>query len=401
MGLPAEQGARAAPDCPNCGGPALREFYRVDDIPVSSNVLMESRAEALAFPRRDLRLGFCARCGFIANTAFDPAAQAISDRYEETQGFSPTFSTYARQLAERIVQRHGLKGKRVLEIGCGKGEFLELLCEAGMAGGVGIDPAWMPGRGRPEFSGRLTYLREHYSRKHAAATGDLVCCRHTLEHVHATREFLAELRAGIGARRDVVVVFELPDVLRVLREGAFWDIYYEHCSYFSPAALEAVFAASGFRVTELWLEYDGQYLLIAAQPAEGPAPPRRPLDGAVSEQAALVTAFERGVAAAIARWRQLLAAPPAGGGCTVIWGAGSKGVAFLTTLGAGSVVEAAVDVNPFKQGRFMPGTGQRVLAPAELAALSPGRVIVMNPVYVPEIGAQLRSLGVAAELLAV
>ncbi len=289
----------------------------------------------------------------------------------------------------------------MLEIGCGKGEFLELLCEAGMAGGTGIDPCWVPGRGRPEFAERLTFLREVYSRRHAALTGDLVCCRHTLEHVPATRDFLTELRAGIGERHNTVVVFELPDAVRVLREGAFWDIYYEHCSYFGPAALKAVFAATGFRVTDLWREYDDQYLLLAARPADGPLPPAPSARRRTAEQAALVQGFQRGAAAAIARWRGLIAQRPPRGGCTVIWGAGSKGVAFLTTLGAGAPVEAAVDVNPFKQGKFMPGTGQQVLAPAALAALQPGRVVVMNPVYVGEIGAQLRALGVQAELLAV
>ncbi len=88
--------------CPNCGGGPLREFYRVDDIPVSSCVLVDSRDEALSFPRRDLRLSSCGACGFITNTAFDAAAQSFSDRYEETQGFSPTFSAFARQLASRL-----------------------------------------------------------------------------------------------------------------------------------------------------------------------------------------------------------------------------------------------------------------------------------------------------------
>jgi hypothetical protein len=231
-------------------------------------------------------------------------------------------------------------------------------------------------------------------------TGDLVVCRHTLEHIARPAEFLRELRAGIGTR-DCVVVFEVPDVVRVLREGAFWDVYYEHCSYFAPAALEAVFGVAGFAVEDLWTEYDGQYLLLAARPAAGPRLPRRPLQAEVAELSGLVQSFRRAAEASIAHWRGIVAREPTGGGATVIWGAGSKGVAFLTTLGVGPAVAAAVDVNPFKQGQFMPGTGQEVLAPEALRALRPGRVIVMNPVYVREISAQLRALGVEAELLSV
>ena len=85
---------------------------------------MRTRDEAVSFPRGSLRLAFCGACGFITNTAFDPAPQDYADSYEETQGFSPTFNDFANDLAKRWVERHDLDGKQVLEIGCGKGEFL-------------------------------------------------------------------------------------------------------------------------------------------------------------------------------------------------------------------------------------------------------------------------------------
>ena len=88
----------------------------------------------------------CKDCGFIYNSAFDASLQNYSEDCEETQGFSPTFSKFHRELAEAVVDRFDLHGKTVLEIGCGKGEFLELLCEIGGNKGIGFDPAFRPDR---------------------------------------------------------------------------------------------------------------------------------------------------------------------------------------------------------------------------------------------------------------
>ena len=99
---------------------------------------------------------------------------------------------------------------------------------------------------------------------------DYVCCRHTLEHIHDVLDFMRLVRTAIGDRPDVPVFFELPDLERVLVERAFWDIYYEHCSYFTLGSLARLFRRTGFEVTELWKAYDGQYLMIEARPVAGP-----------------------------------------------------------------------------------------------------------------------------------
>ena len=76
----------------------------------------------------------------------------------------------------------------------------------------------------------------------------------------------------------------------------------------------------------------------------------------------------------------------------------SKAVAFLTAVG----VEAdVVDINPFRQGAFLPGSGVRVLAPEELRDRRPDLVVAMNPAYLDEIAQALGELGLASELAAV
>src|SRR5512140_3173246 len=110
--------------CPNCSGSRYETFYEVKEVPVFSVRLLETRESALGCPRGELRLAGCRECGFIWNAAFDPPANPYSSGYEATQSYSPTFDAFAGRLARGLLERHDLRGKTVLEIGCGMGEFL-------------------------------------------------------------------------------------------------------------------------------------------------------------------------------------------------------------------------------------------------------------------------------------
>ncbi len=91
----------------------------------------------------------------------------------------------------------------------------------------------------------------------------------------------------------------------------------------------------------------------------------------------------------------------AAGKRTVIWGSGSKGVSFLTTLGLTDEIAGAVDINPHRQGYFMPGTGHQIYGPDDLVEMKPDAVIVMNPIYKDEIAADLEKRGLHPEIFAV
>ena len=377
--------------CPSCGAAGLEPFHEIERVPVHSCRLVGSREEAESFPTGRLRLALCRECGFITNTAFETALQDYSVAYEETQAFSPLFSEFLRELAERWVDRYALRGKRVLEIGSGKGEFLLLLSELGVAECVGIDPGFVPER--VEERPGLRFVRDLYSERYSDLTGDAIVCRHTLEHIHPVGDFMRLIRSTLGGNE--VVLFELPDVLRVLREGAFWDLYYEHASYFSPGSLARLFRATGFEPVALELAYDDQYVLLDARPGrDGGA---LALEEDASDVVEAVESFRRVHEARVGEWRERLAET----GRAVIWGAGSKGVAFLTTLGDAADIEIAVDINPYKQEKYLAGSGVRVVAPGFLREYRPDLVFAMNSIYLDEIGQTLSELDLDARLVTV
>jgi hypothetical protein len=247
----------------------------------------------------------------------------------------------------------------------------------------------------------MRFVTDLYDERYADLPADAVVCRHTLEHIAPVGEFLALIRRALGERDKSVVLFDLPDVVRVLREGAFWDVYYEHCSYFSPGSLARLFRRSGFDVLALERDYDDQYLVIEARPGDGTHAPLA-LEETVEEFHEDVRRFKRAFDATAKRWRATLAEAHAEGRRVAVWGAGSKAVAFLTTLATGGEISYAVDINPFKSGRFLAGTGHRVLAPDLLVAEPPDLVVAMNEIYLGEVRSRLGALGLgAAQVVAV
>ncbi len=332
--------------CPACGAAASRIFHEARSVPANSCLLLSTAAAARRCPRGDLRLAFCRGCGFVWNAAFDAARTRYTGRYEETQGFSPVFRAFHQDLARRLIARRGLRRRRILEIGCGKGDFLALLCELGDNTGVGYDPAYAPSRGS-DAGGRAVYVRAFLTPETPPPPADLVVCKMTLEHVPDVAAFVGMARAALGDRRDAAAFFMVPDAARILRDCAWEDVYHEHCSYFAAGPLTRLFRAAGFRVLRVGAEFDGQYLTIEAAPAARLRRPASPED--LPELTRAVASFPKRLAASRGRWRRRLAALSRAGRRVVLWGGGSKAVAFLALVDRPGAVAAAVDVNPARR----------------------------------------------------
>ncbi len=387
--------------CPNCMTARMRVFFEALNVPANSCILLASYAAALACPRGDIRLGYCERCGFIGNTAMDTRLTEYSQRYEETQGFSPTFNRFHQQLADELIVRHALQHKTILEIGCGKGEFLMLLCAGGGNKGIGFDPAYIPARNAAHGSANVSFVQDFYSVEYASHNADFICCKMTLEHIATTAHFMADIRQAIADDLDTEVFFMLPEALRILQDCAFEDVYYEHCSYFTPHSLRYLFTEAGFDVVTTSNVYDGQYLCIHARPRAAAQAPSTPCDNhALDQLSRLVADFPGKFADKRNHWQRLVDQHRQQGNKLVLWGSGSKAVSFLTTLEVGEAVEYVVDVNPNRHGCFMPGSGQKIIAPEALVAYQPDVVLVMNAIYRAEIALALDAMGVQPRILA-
>ncbi len=338
-----------------------------------------------------MELAICERCAMVVNAAFDEDLVAYGGGYENALQFSAVFREFAEAVADRLVERYALRGERVVEVGCGDGYFLDLLCAAGGNRGLGYDPSAEPAARETAGGGGYEIVQQPYGPGTASGEAHLVCARHVLEHIPSPRRFVGSIRAASGG---AVLYLEVPDAEYMLREHAFWDVIYEHCCYFSEGPMRALLEAESYEVAASEHGFGGQYLGVEARPAPVERP-HRPVGGA--ELLDLAAGFEAARVAELERWNELLAGLE---GRVAIWGAGSKGVTLAAQLDGGAErIAVAVDVNPRKRGLYLPLSAIEVLAPEDLSA-DPDHVLVTNRNYLAEIETGLRQRDIEARIWA-
>lgn len=385
--------------CPSCGQAEVALFYQVAKVPTNSVLLLTSKKRAENFPAGSIDLSYCHACDHIFNASFDPQKTEYSGRYESTQGFSGTFNRFHERLARDLIDQFALNGKNIIEIGCGNGEFLKLLCEIGHNQGIGFDPAYQPGRVpiRPET--QINFVADFYSETYRDQPVDFLVCKMTLEHIYETGRFVKMIRQALDHNPNATLFLQVPNGRYVLQETAFWDVYYEHCSYFTAESLTRLLEQERFQVTSCWTDYNNQYLMTAATPADNHSRPRPSKKRGLLHAA--VDAFAEQALDAIDGWRQFIQSERQLGNKIVLWGGGSKAVAFLTTLKITDGIDCVVDINPHKAHTFLPGIGHEIVPPTDLVDRRPDTVVVMNPIYIPEITAALDEVGLTPEVLGV
>ena len=192
--------------------PELREIYRAEQLPVLQNKVFESAEAARACARGDVVLVQSNETGLIFNRAFRPELVAYDADYQNEQGLSAAFARHLDAVLA-VMQRH-FAGASLIEVGCGKGLFLERLLAQGFDV-TGLDPTYEGSNPR--------VLRRFFTPELQLRAEGLVL-RHVLEHVADPVAFLAMLREANGGRGRIYI--EVPCLDWIATHHAWFDIFY-------------------------------------------------------------------------------------------------------------------------------------------------------------------------------
>lgn len=381
--------------CPACGSGETTAFFEAPSVPVFCNVLWETAEDARGAARGTIRLHACGNCRLVFNAVFDPDLLAYSPRYENSLHSSARFQEFAESLGRNLVDRFGLHDEVILEVGCGRAEFLALLCRLGGNRGVGFDQSYDPSEPLPDAgTGSLQITQAPFPASTEGLTPALTLSRHVLEHIQEPLPFAEAMVAVAGRRHGGGVYVEVPNVLYTLRDLGIWDVIYEHCNYFSAEALSLLLGAAGARVTRTYAAYGDQFLCSEAVVDGAPNADVAPMEGWDT----MVADFSHHQREKVGEWADRLQEYRERGERLALWGAGSKGVMFLNLVPGTDVIADVVDLNPRKHGCYTAGTGHRIVSPADLVETPPSTVLVMNPLYVSEIRERLDELGIPASI---
>ena len=372
-------------ECPGCGARRFRGSLPLRRQPVVLNYRFPTPEAATRVPRRDMLLRQCATCGLVFNATFDPRVIPYDADYENRQCFSEAFNAHLGHLADSLVRDHRLRGRSILEVGCGKGDFLRIICRKARSKGVGYDTSFEPGTtGEPQG---LSFHREYLDSESVPGTFAAVICRHVVEHVPGIGAFLQELRAiGLAAKARVVFL-ETPRWEWIVEHRAFWDVFHEHCNYFPERSLAHLCQLAGFRVLRQRSVFGGQYQTLELDPNPRRSHhPRPPGIHSGSALGSFARRFSRCQSALERSIRARACGQPWG-----LWGAGAKGVAMVNQLPR-TRPALVVDSNPSKQGGVIPGTRIPIVAPEDPRLVRLSFLLIANPNYLEEIQKTLRRI---------
>ena len=383
--------------CPLCGSSNLRHFLTRESVPVHQNLIHKDHNAAIAATTGELNMIVCEGCGFVFNRKFDMSKLSYGENYDNTQDCSNFFDSYLDDLVSDLVENQGVKEGLVIEVGCGKGQFLQKLVEnpRSKLQGIGFDPSY-ENRGTKTYK-NPSFVKDYYNAKYSNIGADYIVCRHVIEHVQDPLSLLRSTRKALSGSPKARIFFETPCVEWILDNQVIWDFFYEHCSLFSASTLKLAFEKAGFGVERVSHIFGGQYLWIEAE-CSNASNPSINHDSARSlvSRAEQFSENER----QLRREKEALVKDLHSKGNVALWGAGAKGVTVANLIDPEhEIIDCIVDVNPNKQGHFVPQTGHPIVAPADLRTREVKHVLSMNPNYFAENAAWLAEHNPETQLL--
>jgi SAM-dependent methyltransferase len=370
--------------CRLCGAPLEHVVADLGVSPVSNDFLRKEDLGRME-PFYPLCALVCSQCKLVQLEAFEPPERIFSDDYAYFSSYSTGWLEHARRYTESTVERFGLDStSKVVEIASNDGYLLQYFVERGIPV-LGVEPtantaAVAIEKGVPteiRFFGSET--AEDLRAEHAA---DLLIANNVLAHVPDLNDFVAGLSLLLAP--EGVLTIEFPHLLRLIDEGQFDTIYHEHYSYFSLLTASRALERHGLAIVDVEeLPTHGGSLRIYAghaprEPGERVLELQERERAAGLEELATYTAFAERVRREKREIVRFFIEQKEAGVSIAGYGAPAKGNTLLNYCGIGrDFIDYTVDLNPHKQGRFLPGTRIPILDPDEIRRRQPELVFIL------------------------
>lgn len=384
-------------DCRFCAAPLTDTFVDLGPQPLCESFVAPEDVERME-PFYPLHVRICRMCLLVQLPAFVDREEIFRE-YAYFSSYSESWVEHARRYADAMVGRLGLgPDSFVVELASNDGYLLQHFVARGIPS-LGIEPALnvaaaAEARGVPtltEFFGRDLALRIRAERGPA----DLVVGNNVLAQVPDLNDFVAGIAIVLGSQG--VATLEFPHVVRLVEGVQFDTIYHEHFSYFSLTTVTRIATAHGLEVVDVeeLRTHGGSLRVYLAQAGAGPVAPavgallERERAGGYADLSGYA-GFEERVREAKRALLTFLIEARRAGQSVAGYGAPGKGNTLLNYCGIRTdLLDYTVDRNPYKHGRFTPGTRIPIHDPSRLAETRPDVILILPWNLRDEIGAQL------------
>jgi hypothetical protein len=377
----------AGSKCRFCEAPLKHTLVDLGMSPLCESYVSAENANKME-PFYPLHVFVCERC-FLAQLDEFVSPEHIFTEYAYFSSFADSWVEHARQYAEMMIDRFRLNGdSHVVEIASNDGYLLQHFVKKGVRS-LGIEPAANVAK-EAEKKGVPTiveFFGEDFAHKLAAdgQQADVIAANNVLAQVPDLNDFVAGFKVLL--KRTGVITVEFPHLMKLMEENQFDTIYHEHFSYFSFVTAARIMSAHGLRIFDVdEIPTHGGSLRIYVCHDEDESKPTtaRANELQKREEAAGFTRLEtyRNFAEQVKETKRrilkFLITAKEEGKSVAGYGAPGKGNTLLNYCGIRTdFIDYTVDRNPYKQGKFLPGTRIPIFGPERIAETKPDYVFIL------------------------
>lgn len=386
--------------CRHCQAELRLPFLDLGHAPPSNAYLSDAalRGPETWFP---LRILVCESCWLVQTEDHAGREALFTDDYAYFSSFSSSWLAHSRRYVDAMIGRFGLgKDSMVAEVAANDGYLLQYVKDAGIAC-YGVEPTASTAQAARErgidIVQRFFGVELGDELTEAGRAADLIAANNVLAHVPDINDFVSGFAALL--KPQGVATFEFPHLLRMVQEGQFDTVYHEHYSYLSLTAVSRIFTANGLSVFDVeHLSTHGGSLRVFAQRLdtgkhETSAEVARTLDEEHRAGVATPDFYARFQQQAERVKNDLLAflvELRRGGKRIAAYGAAAKGNTLLNFAGVRpDLLPYVVDLNPAKQGKYLPGSHIPIVAEARLREDRPEYILILPWNLKTEVSEQL------------
>lgn len=340
-----------------------------DEPILTINGLPDSAQGMLTFEQLDTDKGFdlelcqCSGCGLIQ---LNEGPVTYYRDVIRSCGYNETIRKYRLEQYSHFINEFSLQGKKIIEIGCGQGEFLDLLSNFDVKA-VGLEH-------NEEFvkiarDNRLEvfcgFATDEYT-KIKDAPYDAFVSFNFLEHLPSPNGYLRCIYSNL--REEGYGLIAVPSFEYIIEGGRWYELIRDHLVYHTEESLRFCLEHNGFRVINCYRDNEDSILAMVRKKMKANAFP-------------LICGYDK----LKAQIRSFIHKYKSEGGRVAVWGASHQSFTLLSTMGMAGDIEYIVDSAPFKQNRYSPVSHIRIVSPENLYTYPVDAIIIIAPAYTDEI----------------
>lgn len=312
----------------------------------------------------------CNGCGLVQT------AQVLEDDHYTDSFWSAShikqMVSHQKQQAIKFIDNYRLKGKRVVDIGCGDGNYLDFIRQAG-ALAFGVEPALAEAKIATNVHNHIvftSYVGKDFPVPEAPYNAFVA--RQVLEHIPDINDFLQGIRKSLTP--DGLGLIEVPNFEQTLSQQRFYDFFTEHVNYFTERTLRLAVEQNGFKVIEVIRSMNGEYLEAYIK-----------VDSILE-----VNQLRLSKDSLLNNLQLFIDNNHKAGKKIALWGAGIKGITILSLLEKKDI-DYVIDSDPSKHGKYTPVSQLLICSPHEAVLNSVDVIVISAMTYFDEIVNQLRN----------